>query len=165
MDNLDPSHPLRMTWLRFVRRSKQVKQEELKMTTFDEKRLRAYYATWSTGDPDKVIEFFANGAVFEDLASDAKFEGRDAIRPFAVLTYNGGPDFCVVPQQIVVNGSHAAASWIMSGTHSGDLPGLPATGKTFEVRASSIIQTRASQILHITDYWNPVSFQKAVGLV
>lgn len=135
------------------------------MTTFDERRLHEYYATWSAGDPDKVIEFFADGAVFEDLAFEAKFEGLEAIRSFAVLTYNGVPDFRVAPQQIVVNGSHAAASWVMSGTHSGDMPGLPATGKTFEVRASSIIQTQGSQILHITDYWNPVSFQKAVGLV
>ena len=130
------------------------------MTTFDEERVREYYAIWKTGNPDKVIEFFASGAVFEDLAFDAKFEGLDAIRSFAVLTYNGVPDFCVVPQQIVVSGSHAAASWIMSGTHSGDLPGLPATGKTFEVRASSIIQTQGSQILHITDYWNLVSLSE-----
>ena len=67
------------------------KQEELQMTTFDEVRVREYYATWSTGDPDKVIEFFANEAVFEDLAFEAKFEGLDAIRSFAVLTYNGVP--------------------------------------------------------------------------
>ena len=114
------------------------------MTTFDEERLRADYTTWSAGDPDRVVEFFADGAVFEDLAFDAKFEGLDAIRSFVDLTYTGVPDFRVVPQQIVVNGSHAAASWIMSGTHRGDLPGLPATGKTFEVRASSIIRSRAA---------------------
>ena len=135
------------------------------MTTFDEQRLRDYYAAWTAGEPDKVMEFFADGAIFEDLAFEAKFEGLDAIRSFVDLTYNGIPDFRVVPQQIVVNGSHAAASWVMSGTHSGDFPGMPATGKTFEVRASSIIQTQGNQILRIADYWNPVSFQKAVGLL
>ena len=130
-----------------------------------EKRLRDYYAIWATGDPDKVVEFFAEGAVFEDLAFDAKLEGREAIRSFAVLTFNGVPDFRVDPQSIVVDGTQAAASWIMSGTHSGDLPGLPASGKSFSVRASSIIQTRDNLILQITDYWNPISFQKEVGLL
>ncbi len=134
------------------------------MATFDEKRLRNYYATWSAGEAAQVMEFFAAEAVFEDLGFDVKFEGLEAIRSFVDLTYRGIPNFRVVPQQVIVNGSHAAASWAMSGTHSGDLPGLPATGKTFELRASSIIRTQGNLILQISDYWNPVSFQKAVGL-
>ena len=135
------------------------------MKTFDEKRVREYYAIWETANPDKITECFAAEAVFEDLAFDVKFEGLEALRSFVDLTYKGIPDFRVVPQQTVVNGSHAAASWSMSGTHSGSLPGLPATGNVFEVRASSLIQTQGNLILQITDYWNPVSFQKAVGLV
>ena len=135
------------------------------MVIFDEKRLRDYYTAWTEIEPEKVIAFFANEASFEDLAFEAKFEGLEAIRSFVDLTYSGVPDFRVVPKQIVVNGSHAAASWVMSGTHSGDLPGMPATGRNFEVRASSIIQTQGDQILQIIDYWNPVSFQKAVGLL
>ena len=43
----------------------------------------------------------------------------------------------------------------MSGTHAGDLPGFPATGRRFEIRASSIIRMRAHEILRMTDYWSP----------
>ena len=56
------------------------------MTKADRSGVREYYATWSAGDPDKIVEFFADEAVFEDLAFDAKFEGPDAIRSFVDLT-------------------------------------------------------------------------------
>lgn len=129
-----------------------------------EQHLREYYASWGTGDPELVSAFFADSSIFEDLAFDAMFKGIDGVRQFATLTYSGVPDFKVEPTRIIVSGSSAAAAWVMSGTHSGDLPNLPATGKHFEVRASSIIRTEGSKIIEMLDYWNPVHFQKAVGL-
>lgn len=52
----------------------------------------------------------------------------------------------------------------MTGTHQGDLPGLPATGNRFEVRATSIVTFDGEKIARIVDYWNPLEFQRAVGL-
>ena len=130
-----------------------------------EKMLREYYASWATGDPDKVAAFFKDTSVFEDLAFEAKFEGREGVRSFAKLTYSGAPDFKVEPTRILVDGTSAAATWVMRGTHSGDLPGLPATGKAFQVRASSVIRIEDGKILEILDFWNPIAFQREVGLL
>ena len=127
--------------------------------------LRAYYAAWSTGDPDAVAAFFTEDAVFEDRAFEARFEGRDGVRTFAKITYRGVPDFRVEPVRLFVSGDDGAAAWLMSGTHSGALPNLPATGKRFEVQASSIIRLRGGLIAEMLDYWNPVEFQRAVGLL
>lgn len=69
------------------------------------------------------------------------------------------------PTHIITNGNAAAAAWEMSGTHLGDLPNLPATGKKFRVRASSIIEIRNGAILSMTDYWNPIQFRREVGLI
>ncbi|TWU66792.1 SnoaL-like polyketide cyclase [Crateriforma conspicua] len=127
-------------------------------------RLRDYYAAWSRQDVDAVLQFFDDQSSFEDLAFAAKFDGLDQIRSFIELTYAGAPDFEVHPTEVMVDGDKAAASWLMSGTHRGDLPGFPATGKRFEVRAASIIQMSGPTIHRIVDYWNPVEFQRSVGL-
>ncbi|MEM9925811.1 MAG: ester cyclase [Cyanobacteria bacterium P01_D01_bin.50] len=129
-----------------------------------ESMLREYYASWGTGNPENIVRYFKETSIFEDLAFQVKFEGIDGVRKFAKFTYNGVPDFKVEPTRIVVQGSSAAAAWLMSGTHSGDFPNLPATGNRFEVRASSIIRVEEEKILEMVDYWNPISFQKAVGL-
>ena len=80
-------------------------------------------------------------------------------------TYAGVPDFRVVPRTITASGSRVAAEWLMSGTHSGDLPGLPATHEPFEVRAVSIATLEASEIRTIVDDWNPIQFRRSVGLM
>ncbi|MFG0267645.1 MAG: nuclear transport factor 2 family protein [Rhodopirellula sp. JB055] len=130
-----------------------------------ESRLREYYAAWSRQDADGVLAFFAPNSTFEDLAFAAEFEGLDQIRSFVDLTYAGSPDFEVHPTQIIVAKKTAAAAWTMQGTHSGDLPGLPATEKAFQVRASSIVNFDDNgQILSIVDYWNPLEFRASVGL-
>lgn len=119
--------------------------------------LLQYYAAWSSGDPDAVAAFFDTGCVFEDLAFGAVFEGIDGVRAFAEFTFAGAPDFRIEPTAVLVDGGSAAASWTMSGTHSGDFPRAPATGKPFTIRASSIIELRDRKIVRMTDYWNPLS--------
>ena len=125
--------------------------------------LRGYYAAWSRQDVDAVVAHFAEGATFEDLALAATFEGLEAIRGFVELTYAGAPDFEVHPTEIITGDPTAAAAWTMTGTHQGDLPGLPATGNRFEVRATSIVTFEGEKIVRIVDYWNPLEFRKSVS--
>jgi steroid delta-isomerase-like uncharacterized protein len=129
-----------------------------------ETQLRRCYEAWSRQDAGAVMEFFTDVSSFEDLAFAAKFEGLEQIRSFVDLTFAGSPDFKVCPKQIIVGDGMAAAAWTMSGTHSGDYPGLPATGKRFEVRASSIVNFDGDKIKTIVDYWNPIEFRHSVGL-
>ena len=128
-------------------------------------RLHAYYAAWSAGDPEAVLAFFTEDATFEDLAFEARFVGHEQIRSFVDLTYGGIPDFRIDPDQIVAGAGGAAASWTMSGTHAGDMPGFPATGRPFAVRAASVVTFADDRIARMTDFWNPLSFRRCVGLV
>ena len=127
--------------------------------------LRDYYAAWTSDTRARVTDFFREDAIFEDLAFEARFEGVEQIRSFVELTYAGIPDFVVVPTYIVAGEAGAAAQWTMSGTHAADLPGFPATGKSFEVRASSVVEIAGGKIQRITDYWSPDSFRRSVGIL
>ena len=62
-------------------------------------------------------------------------------------------------------GGRTATEWVMTGTHSGELPGIPATGKSFSVRGVSIADLREGKISRNTDYYNLVSFLQQVGLL
>jgi predicted ester cyclase len=54
----------------------------------------------------------------------------------------------------------------MSGTHKGDLPEMPATGKRFSsVRDSIILELKAGKIRRESDYWDAATFMKQVGLL
>ena len=135
------------------------------MSTVSDTIIKDYYAAWKPGNQDAILGFFTNDAAFEDFAFQARFDGRDQILSFITMTYAGIPDFRVVPTQIVVGTGGAAARWLMTGTHAGDLPGLPATGKRFEVHASSVIEMEGPLICGMFDYWNPDAFRACVGLI
>jgi steroid delta-isomerase-like uncharacterized protein len=54
----------------------------------------------------------------------------------------------------------------MSGTHKGDLPGIPATGKRFSsVRGSTILELDGGKIRREADYWDAATFMKQIGLL
>ncbi len=126
--------------------------------------LRTYYEAWSSQNPENVVRFFCDDAVFEDLAFEAVFTGRAEIRSFVDLTYAGVPDFRVIPSKIFGDHENAAAEWVMSGTPTGDMPGLAPNGKRFEIRAASIVRLREGLIESITDYWSLTSFRRIVGI-
>ena len=54
----------------------------------------------------------------------------------------------------------------MSGTHNGDLPGLPATGNRFSsIRGATIVELAGGKIRRNSDYWDAASLMKQVGLL
>jgi steroid delta-isomerase-like uncharacterized protein len=63
-------------------------------------------------------------------------------------------------------GQWAIIEWVMSGTHKGDLQGMPATGKRISsVRGSTILELEAGKIRRESDYWDAATFMKQVGLL
>jgi len=56
--------------------------------------------------------------------------------------------------------------WTMSGTHKGDFPGLPATGKRFSsIRGATIVELKDGKIIRCSDYWDAAIFMRQVGLL
>jgi steroid delta-isomerase-like uncharacterized protein len=54
----------------------------------------------------------------------------------------------------------------MSGTHRGDFPGIPATGKGFSsVRGSTILELDDGRIRRESNYWDGATLMKQVGLL
>jgi len=52
------------------------------------------------------------------------------------------------------------------GTHKGDLPRIPATGKRFSsVRGATILELEAGKIRREADYWDAATFMKQVGVL
>jgi steroid delta-isomerase-like uncharacterized protein len=63
-------------------------------------------------------------------------------------------------------GQWAVIEWVMSGTHRGDVPGIPSSGKHFSsVRGSTILELKGGKIRRESDYWDAATFMKRVGLL
>jgi ketosteroid isomerase-like protein len=45
-----------------------------------------------------------------------------------------------------------------------DLPGLPATGRPFEIRGATVVEFRDGKISRSTDYWSLAEYRRQVGV-
>jgi steroid delta-isomerase-like uncharacterized protein len=134
---------------------------------------RAWSSSESSG-PDDVLALFADECVFEDVTFGVVARGKDELRVFARRAFAAVPDFRYaavpdfrygVPSSFALS-QWAVIEWVMSGTHRGDFPGIPANGKHFSaVRGSTVLELGAGKIRRESDYWDAATFMKQVGLL
>lgn len=127
--------------------------------------LERHYAAWTAGDIEGVVACYTDDCEFEDLAMEAKFDGKEGVRNFATLVNAAIPDFRWIPKHFSVDGSRCSAEWQMYGTQSGDLPGIPGTGKTFDVRGLSALEIKDGKIHRNRDYWSLATYMRQLGLM
>ena len=120
---------------------------------------------WNSHDVDKIASFFTDDCVYEDLAFGMVARGKKEINDFLKVTFVWSPDLKFELKSFFGAGGRTATEWVMTGTHAGELPGMPATGKSFSLRGVSISEQREGKISRNTDYYNLVSFLQQVGLL
>jgi steroid delta-isomerase-like uncharacterized protein len=130
----------------------------------DQERLIAeLLAAWSAHDLDRLVALFPGDLIYEDVTMGAVNRTPAELRAFGREFISGFPDVTFELRSRFANGTSGAAEWIMRGTHTGDLPGLPATGKRVEVRGASVLEFAGDKIRRCSDYWDMVTFLKQLG--
>jgi len=130
-----------------------------------ERVLNDWATAWSSHDTEKVLSLFTDDCVYEDVTFGAINRGKKELRAFADGVFASVPDFKVELTARFVAGSQAGMEWVMSGTHKGDFPGMPATGKRFSIRGVTILELQAGKIRRNSDYWDAASVMRQVGLL
>jgi steroid delta-isomerase-like uncharacterized protein len=135
------------------------------MATADlERMLEAWAIAWSSTentDPERLLALFADDCVFEDAAFGVVVQDNADLRRYVRGELATVPDFTFGVTRQFATSQWAAIEWIMSGTHKGDFPGMPATGQRFaSVRGASILELEAGNIRRESDYWYATTIMK-----
>lgn len=133
--------------------------------TTQERAIEDWGRHWSSHDLDRLLPLFTDDVVYEDVTLGAVNHGQGELRAFAEGFFVGFPDVTFELTSRFATGSQGGAEWVMRGTHRGDLPGMPASGKHVEVRGASIFEFVGGRIRRCSDYWDMVTFLKQLGLM
>jgi steroid delta-isomerase-like uncharacterized protein len=135
------------------------------MTTIDLERTLDEWATgWSTQDIERVISLCTDQCLYEDVPLGIVNHGKEELRAFGQQVFNAFPDLKIELSTQVVAGDWAMLEWTMAGTHKGDLPGMPATGKSFSVQGATTLQIENGRISRNSDYWDMATLHTQLGL-
>ena len=116
----------------------------------------ATYAAWNAHDPDAVARVFAEDAVTRESGRPDELRGRAAIRARAAAMLAAFPDFRLERLALVIDGDRHADRWVMTGTHAGELFGMPPTGRTVRIEGATFTRLGADGLVvedvHHTDF-------------
>ena len=126
---------------------------------------REYLTNWNTHDVDKIVSFFTDDCIYENLSRGQTYRGKNQLREWVKTTFEAIPDFKLDITSLFAAGDLLACEWVMTGTLSGDSSGIPITGKSFSVRGATIAQLKDGKIQRNADYWDLATFLRQVGLM
>jgi steroid delta-isomerase-like uncharacterized protein len=62
-----------------------------------------------------------------------------------------------------VHGNQVSAEWVATGIHSGDLPGMPATGRPFTLRGITVTVREQGKIVRESIYYDLEHLRSQIG--
>lgn len=105
-------------------------------------RLAAFVdRVWSRGEADAVDEFLADTYTIHNDPGDpwnGQTLTREGFRDRLITSRAVAPDQYFAPIRMIEEGDSIAVTWNWTGTHLGDLPGVPATGKTIRMTGATV---------------------------
>ena len=102
---------------------------------------RFYDELWNAWDDAAVDDVLAPDFAFRGSLG-AETVGRDGWRGYRDTVRAGSADFHNAVASLVVDGERAAARLHYSGTHTGPLAGIPATGRRFTYAGAAFFEAR-----------------------
>ncbi|GAA5049635.1 steroid delta-isomerase-like uncharacterized protein [Thermocatellispora tengchongensis] len=128
---------------------------EERSDTAAETTVRRFYEAMSTGDTSRIGEVLTPD--WEDIPLPPGTDRGPAGYEQTVAYLRGVfPDLDVTIEDVVVSGDRVAVRSVARGTHSGDILGVPATGREVEFRAFDfhrLEEGRIAQSWHLEDFY------------
>jgi steroid delta-isomerase-like uncharacterized protein len=106
---------------------------------------RLHAALLDLRDPSVVDKFFASDFVSHNNPPGFP-DGVEGVKRFFTTFRDAFPDVTVQIDEIVAEGDRAAVATTFTGTHEGELFGIPATGRRVSVTGIDIVRLEGGRI-------------------
>jgi steroid delta-isomerase-like uncharacterized protein len=97
---------------------------------------------------------YAEDAVVEGTMFREPFVGRAAIAARIEAERVAFPDLRVQMTNRVVHGNQVTVEWVATGTHTGDFPGFPASGRSFSIPGVTVVIRERGKIVRESLYYD-----------
>ena len=98
--------------------------------------VRRYFKAWSDRDADAILASLVDGGTYQDPSTVVPI-GGEALRGYVEGLWSAFPDLSFEEESVGETGEGTvAAQWLMRGTNTGSMMGLPPSGKAASAGAS-----------------------------
>jgi len=133
--------------------------------TDDQKATRLrYHDAWNAGDTAAL-----DGIMTTDVVNHSPLPGQPqgvaGFKAALAMMRAGVPDLAISIDSLVADGDRVSARWTGSGTHAGDLMGIPATGRPVTVTGIDISRVVDGRIVEYWQELDTLSMLQQLGVI
>jgi len=123
-----------------------------------------YFDAWNRRDAAAVLATFTADGTYCDPASGGRLRG-EALKGYITGLWAAFPDLSFeIASQGLAGEQLVAAQWIMHGTNTGSMMGLPPTGKSVTVPGADFIRIVGGKIQMVDGYFDSRAVPEQLGL-
>lgn len=123
-----------------------------------------YFDAWNRRDAEGILATFADGGTYSDPSAGEGLRG-EAIAVYAKGLWAAFPNLSFEIVSAAETGAGlVAAQWIMHGTNTGSMRGLPPTGRSVTVPGADFIQVEGDRIRSVQVYFDSRAVPEQLGL-
>ena len=126
---------------------------------------RIFEEVWNNKNLSAIDELMAANYVHHDPQSPKFPDGIEGYKQLVNYYLKAFPDSHFTIDLEIQEGDVAVTYWTVRGTHRGDLPTLPATGKTFSVTGISIGRVKNGKFVESWNNWDALGLMQQLGNV
>ena len=117
------------------------------------------------GNLDRIDEFVTDDVVDHEEGMPGQPEGKEGVAFFVNTMREAFSDIEAKMNQSLESGDMAAAQMTLTGKHTGDFMGVPASGKSFEVECMDIIRIEDGKCVEHWGVTDMMSLMQQIGAV
>jgi steroid delta-isomerase-like uncharacterized protein len=121
---------------------------------------------FSSGNLDELDELVSEDAVDHDTQNpNAAIHGPEGAKRTAAMYRAAFSDLQITIEDQIAEGDKVVTRWTAVGTHDGDLPGLPASGRSSTVTGIGIDRIEGGKIVEAWGNWDTLGMMQQLGAV
>jgi steroid delta-isomerase-like uncharacterized protein len=122
---------------------------------------RFFEEIWNQGDETAIDRYIPLDAKGNDPDFGSGREGfKNQWRKWRV----GFPDLHFEIVDLISEGDKVLTRWVLTGTHTGEYLGLPATGKSIRIEGMSLDRIEDGWVAEGFDGWDALALRRQLGL-
>lgn len=120
---------------------------------------------WNKGKLELVDEFFTSDFVGHDPFSSEEIQGPEGFKQFVATSRASLPDLHMRIEDQVAEGDRVATRYLISGTHEGEIQGIPPTGNWVEVSGTGIDRISGGKIAESWEHYDALGMLQQLGVI
>ena len=126
---------------------------------------RVFEEIWNNKKLDAIDELMAASYVHHDPQSPVVASGAEGYKQFVSHYLKAFPDLHFTINDEVADEQTIVSRWTATGTHQGDLPGIPRTGRKFSVNGITMARVKNGKFTESWNNWDTLGLMQQLGVL